>query len=108
MHIVLVHPKQASEEYVGLAQRHFQKCQRMVQHEQNLRLGLEDMVQQLAMQVRSLEHAAKEHSIPVRDRGGECFRHSGAISSKMHEGLCCDSCELCVAMGCRGSPCHVK
>jgi hypothetical protein len=44
------------------------------------------MVEQLARQLGGLEQAAKEHSIPVRDRGSECFGHSGAMSRKMHEG----------------------
>jgi hypothetical protein len=53
----------------------------MLQHERDQRLRLEDMVEQLAQQLGGLEQAAKEHSIPVRDRSSKCFKHS-----KMHEG----------------------
>lgn len=99
MHIVLVHPKQRCSDYLDLAQTHGRKWQRMLQHERDQRLRLEDMVEQLARQLGGLEQAAKEHSIPVRDRGSECFSHNGAMSSKMHEGdvlisgLCCDACQ---------------
>ncbi|XP_069684102.1 oxysterol-binding protein 1 isoform X1 [Periplaneta americana] len=55
-------------EYLDLAQTHGRKWQRMLQHERDQRLRLEDMVEQLARQLGGLEQAAKEHSIPVRDR----------------------------------------
>ncbi|XP_023716745.1 oxysterol-binding protein 1 isoform X7 [Cryptotermes secundus] len=55
-------------EYLDVAQTHGRKWQRMLQHERDQRLQLEDMVEQLARQLGGLEQAAKEHSIPVRDR----------------------------------------
>ncbi|KDR07319.1 oxysterol-binding protein 1 isoform X2 [Zootermopsis nevadensis] len=55
-------------DYLDLAQTHGRKWQRMLQHERDQRLRLEDMVEQLARQLGGLEQAAKEHSIPVRDR----------------------------------------
>jgi hypothetical protein len=81
MHDVLVHSKQTCSDYLDLAQTHGRKWQRMLQHERDQRLRLEEMVEQLARQLGGLEQAAKEHSIPVRERSSECFKHS-----KMHEG----------------------
>jgi hypothetical protein len=98
MHIVLAHPKQTCSDYLDHAQTLGRKWQRMLQHERDQRMRLEDMVEQLARQLGGLEQAAKEHSIPVRDRGSECFRLC-AMSRKMHEGdvlisrLYCDACE---------------
>ncbi|PSN47433.1 Oxysterol-binding protein 1 [Blattella germanica] len=69
-------------EYLDLAQTHGRKWQRMLQHERDQRLRLEDMVEQLARQLGGLEQAAKEHSIPVRDRSSECYRSS--TPSKLH------------------------
>jgi hypothetical protein len=95
MHIVLVHPKQTCSDYLDLAQTHWRKWQRMLQHERDQRMRLEDMVEQLARQLGGLEQAAKEHSIPVRDRGSECFRHNGAkcMTDVFILWLCCDACE---------------
>lgn len=59
-------------DYLDLAQTHGRKWQRMLQHERDQRLRLEDMVEQLARQLGGLEQAAKEHSIPVRDRSNVC------------------------------------
>lgn len=90
MHVVLVHPKQRCSDYLDVAQTHGRKWQRMLQHERDQRMRLEDMVEQLARQLGGLEQAAKEHSIPVRDRGSECFRHKGDV---LISRLCCDACE---------------
>jgi septal ring factor EnvC (AmiA/AmiB activator) len=87
LHIVLVHPEQTSSDYIDLAQTHWKKCQRMLQLEQDQRSRLEETVEQLARQLGGLEQAAKEHSIPVRDRGSECFRHSGGEGDIVISGL---------------------
>ena len=63
---------QTCSEYLDLAQTHGKKWQKMLQHERDQRLRLEDMVEQLARQLGGLEQAAKEHSIPIRDRSSEC------------------------------------
>lgn len=59
-------------DYLDLAQTHGRKWQRMLQHERDQRLRLEDMVEQLARQLGGLEQAAKEHTIPMRDRSNAC------------------------------------
>jgi hypothetical protein len=83
---VLAHSKQTCSEYLDLAQTHGRKWQRMLQHERDQRLRLEDMVEQLARQLGGLEQAAKEHSIPVRNRSSECFKYYDVVSNKMHGG----------------------
>jgi hypothetical protein len=57
----------------------------MLQHERDQRLRLEEMVEQLARQLGGLEQAAKEHSIPVRDRGSEFLKCYAPVSSEKHE-----------------------
>ncbi|XP_046980953.1 oxysterol-binding protein 1 isoform X1 [Schistocerca americana] len=51
-------------EYLELAQSQGRKWQRMLQHEREQRLRLEEVVEQLARQHSHLEQAAKEHQIP--------------------------------------------
>jgi hypothetical protein len=68
-----------------MAQKHSRRWQRILQHERDQRLRLEDMVEQLARQLGGLEQAAKEHSIPVRDRSSKFFKHHGTVSCKKHE-----------------------
>jgi len=85
MHTVLFYPKQTCSDYLDLAQTHGRKWQRMLQHERDQRLRLEDMVEQLARQLGGLEQAAKEHSIPVRDRSSEFLKCNATVSSKKHE-----------------------
>ncbi|XP_067015224.1 oxysterol-binding protein 1 isoform X2 [Anabrus simplex] len=65
-------------EYLDLAQSQGRKWQRMLQHERDQRLRLEDMVEQLARQHSHLEQAAKEHQIP---RGSICLDIPDAIHS---------------------------
>ncbi|XP_046385783.1 oxysterol-binding protein 1 isoform X2 [Ischnura elegans] len=48
-------------EYVDLARTELRKWQRILQHERDQRLRLEEMVEQLARQHSHLEQAAKEH-----------------------------------------------
>jgi hypothetical protein len=85
MHTVLLNPKQTCSDYLDLAQTHGRKWQRMLQHERDQRLRLEDMVEQLARQLGGLEQAAKEHSNPVRDRSSEFLKCNGTVSSKKHD-----------------------
>ena len=79
MHTVLLHPKQTCSDYLDLAQTHGRKWQRMLQHERDQRLRLEDMVEQLARQLGGLEQAAKEHTIPMRDRSSEFLKCNGTV-----------------------------
>ncbi|KAJ8872288.1 hypothetical protein PR048_025890 [Dryococelus australis] len=54
-------------EYLNLALSHGSKWQRLLQHERDQKIRLENMVEQLARQHSHLEKAAKEHQIPTRD-----------------------------------------
>lgn len=51
-------------EYLELAQTQGRKWQRVLQHERDQRVRLEEIVEQLARQHSILEQAAKEHQIP--------------------------------------------
>lgn len=53
---------QACQDYMQLAQTQGRKWQKMLQHEHEQRLRLEEMVEQLAKQHSHLERAAKEAS----------------------------------------------
>ena len=59
---------QTSSDYVELSTAAGRKWQRLLQHERDQRLRLEDMVEQLARQHSHLEEEAKEqmsHAMPT-------------------------------------------
>lgn len=64
---------QTCSEYLEVAQGQGRKWQRLLQHEREQRLRLEDMVEQLARQHSHLEQAAKDHQTPGGRAGGFAF-----------------------------------
>nr|CAD7198943.1 unnamed protein product [Timema douglasi] len=90
-------------EYLNMAQVHGSKWQRLLQHERDQKLRLENMVEQLARQHSNLEKAAKEHQIPTRD-SVDNSRHQTSdqsVSPSVSDGVTRRFDEVCVV---RASP----